>query len=279
MWTFNLGDFECIVLNDGTRTIGSMTSGSATKFIFGDAPEEELDECLRSYGGFDSSTTLPFNYLLLRGVDHNTLIDTGCGDQAENDKYPDEPAGMLIKSLGEAGLNAEDIDTVIVSHSHWDHFGGAVIGGKVAFPNAKYVMSEKEAEYIRINKGWALDYLQILGDRLSLVQDEAEINPGITVKVVPGHTPGITITEASSKGKTLVYTSDIIIHQAHVEHTNWIPSFETNRLAAKENRSKLVEEANKRNLLLFVPHIPNVIGRVIRNYSQYKWVDEKGGDK
>ena len=275
MWRFKLGKFDCIVLYDGTRTIGSMTNGSATKFIFGDAPEDELDKCLRAYGGFDSSTTLPFNYLLMKGGGHNTLIDTGCGDQAENDKNTNEPAGLLIKSLGEAGLCADDIDTVIVSHGHWDHFGGAVVGGRVAFPNAKYVISEKEAGFIRNNKGWALDYMQILGDRLSLVQDEAEINPGITVKTAPGHAPGITITEASSNGKTLIYTSDIIIHQAHVEHTDWIPSFETDRLTAIENRSKLVEEANKRNLLLFVPHIPNVIGRVARDSFGYKWVNEK----
>jgi glyoxylase-like metal-dependent hydrolase (beta-lactamase superfamily II) len=252
-----------------------MTSGSARKFIFGDAPETELDDCLKSYGGFDSSTSLPFNYLLVNDGGHFTLLDTGCGDQSENSKYPDEPAGLLIESLKEARLSASDVDTVIVSHSHWDHFGGAVVRGEIAFPKAEYVMSEREAEHIRANvKGWALDYLRLTGDRVRLVPDTAEISHGITVKAYPGHTPGITVTEVSSNGETLLYTSDLIIHQAHIEHTDWIPSFETDHIAAKASRSKLIEEANERNLLLFVPHIPSVLGKIIKDHIGYKWIDE-----
>ncbi len=272
---FRLGEFECHVLHDGSRTIGSMTSGSAKKFIFGDAPEGELDACLKPYGGLDSSTPIPFNYLLVKGGDHITLVDTGCGDQSENSKHPDEPAGLLIESLNEAGLSAADVDTVIVSHCHWDHFGGVMVGGEIAFPNADYVMSEREAEHIRDNaKGWALDYLHLIGDRARLIPDTAEVSPGITVKTNPGHTPGITVTEVSSSGENLLYTSDIIIHQAHIEHANWIPSFEIDHIAAEASRSRLIEEAYERNLLLFVPHIPSVFGRVMRDRTGYKWVDE-----
>jgi glyoxylase-like metal-dependent hydrolase (beta-lactamase superfamily II) len=252
-----------------------MTSGSAKKFIFGDAPEGELDACLKPYGGLDSSTPIPFNYLLVKGGGHITLLDTGCGDQSENNKHPDEPAGLLIESLNEAGLSAADVDTVIVSHCHWDHFGGAVTGGEIAFPNAEYVMSEREAEHIRANaKGWALDYLHLIGDRAKLIPDVAEVSPSVTVKTYPGHTPGITVTEVSSSGETLLYTSDLIIHQAHIEHADWIPSFETDHMTAEASRSRLIKEAHERNLLLFVPHIHSVFGRVMRENIRYKWVDE-----
>jgi len=273
---FEIGDLECRVLNDGSRTVGSMTKDSAKKFIFGDAPEADLDACLRPYGGFDSSTVLPFNYLLVSGRDHITLLDAGCGDQAENEKYPDEPAGFLVRSLAEARLSVEDVDTVIISHCHWDHFGGAVVGGEVAFPNAEYLMSEKEANHIRVNvKGWALDYLNLIGDRSRFINDVSEANPGITVKPAPGHTPGIIVVEVTSGGETLLYMSDIIIHQVHVEHTNWIPSFETDHLAAETSRRSLIEEAHRRNLLLFVPHIPTNLGRVELRArdSGYKWID------
>jgi glyoxylase-like metal-dependent hydrolase (beta-lactamase superfamily II) len=271
---FKLGNLECWVLHDGSRTIGSMTNDSARRFIFGDAPESELDDCLKPYGGLDSSTPIQFNYLLVKGGGHVTLIDAGCGDQTENDKHPDEPAGLLIGSLGDVGLSATDVDTVIISHCHWDHFGGAVVDGEVAFPDAEYVMSEKEAEHIRTNvKGWALDYLRLIGDKVRLVPDVANLSSGITVKIAPGHTPGIMVVEVSSNGETLVYTSDIIIHQAHIEHADWIPSFETNHITAQASRSNLIEEAYKRNLLLFVPHIPSVLGRLIRDHNGYKWTD------
>jgi glyoxylase-like metal-dependent hydrolase (beta-lactamase superfamily II) len=272
---FKIGEFQCRVLRDGSRSIGSMTSDSPRRFIFGDVPEDEFNDCLRPYGGFDSSTILPFNYLLLEGYGHVTLVDTGCGDIAENEKHPDEPAGLLVSSLAEAGFSERDVDVVIVSHCHWDHFGGAVAGGEATFPNAEYVMSLNEAEHIRATvKGWALNYLNIISDKTRFVFDTTEVRPGITVKLAPGHTPGIIVVEVSSGSETLLYMSDIIIHKAHVEHTDWIPVFETNRAAAVESRRKLIEESYKRGIRLFVPHISGSLGRVLRDSTGYKWIDE-----
>ncbi len=271
---FNVGDLECHILYDGARSVGAMTDEPAETFIFGDAPKDELRRCLSAYRGFSSSTVLPFNYLLVNDGDHYTLVDTGCGDRAENDKHPNEPAGLLTGSLSEAGVSVRDIETVIVSHRHWDHFGGVASGGEVAFPNAEFVMSRREAEHIRgVAKGWALDYLSLIEDRLRLVDDVATICNGITVKPAPGHTPGMVVVEVSSSGETLLYTSDIIIHQAHVEHTDWIPSFEYDPMAATASRTRLVEESHRRNTLLFVPHIPSVLGRVEHSQAGYRWVD------
>ncbi len=82
------------------------------------------------------------------------------------------------------------------------------------------------------------------------------------------------MTEISSGGETLLYTSDLILHRAHVEHFDWIPSFETDKVAAAAGRGRLVENAYARKLLLFVPHIPNVLGRIGKGRGGYRWVDE-----
>jgi len=251
-----------------------MTDDPAEKFIFGDAPEEELRRCLSTYGGFSSSTVIPFNYLLVGDGDHHILVDAGCGDRAENEKHPDEPAGLLTRSLSYAGVRARDVDTVIISHRHWDHFGGVLSGGEVAFPDAELVMSRREAEHIRgAVKGWALDYLSLIEDRVRLVDDSATVGNGITVKSAPGHTPGMMVVEVSSGGETMLYTSDVLIHQAHVEHTDWIPSFEYDSKAATASRTRLVEESHRRDMLLFVPHIPGVLGRVEHSQVGYRWAD------
>jgi glyoxylase-like metal-dependent hydrolase (beta-lactamase superfamily II) len=273
--SFKLGDFTLHILFDGSRSIGSMTEGSARRFLFGDTPEAEVEAALRPSGGINSSTQIPFNYLLAEKEGHVTLIDVGCGDQAENDKNPDEPAGLLVTSLAEAGFSVDDVDAVVVSHGHWDHFGGAVTGGKATFPRAEYVISAKEAEYIGSKaEGWARKYLSVLGDGLMRVPDVAEVSPGVTVRTTPGHSPGITVTQLFSEGEKLLYTSDIIIHPAHVEHTDWIPSFETDKVAAAAGRKRLVEDASRRRLLLFVPHIPGVLGRVKKKKEGYGWVGE-----
>ena len=82
---FHVGDFECHILYDGARSIRAMTDGPAERFIFGDAPEDELRRCLSAHGGFSSSTVLPLNYLLVYDGDHYILVDAGCSDRAENE--------------------------------------------------------------------------------------------------------------------------------------------------------------------------------------------------
>ena len=146
---FNVGGLECRVLHDGARSVGAMTDEPAETFVFGDAPKDELRRCLSAYGGLGSSTVLPFNYLLVHDGDRYTLVDAGCGDRAENDRHPDEPAGLLTRSLRDAGLSARDVDTVVITHRHWDHFGGVMSGGEIVFPDAEIVMSRREAEHIR----------------------------------------------------------------------------------------------------------------------------------
>jgi glyoxylase-like metal-dependent hydrolase (beta-lactamase superfamily II) len=272
---FKVGDLECHILYDGARSVGAMTDEPAETFIFGDTPKDELQRCLSAHGGFGPSTVLLFNYLLVHDGDRHTLVDTGCGDRAENDKHPDEPAGLLTQSLKDAGLSARDVDTVVITHRHWDHFGGVSSGGEIAFQDAEHVMSRREAEHIRGEaKGWALDYLNMIEDRLRLVDGAATIGNGVTVKPAPGHTPGMLVVEVSSGGESLLYTSDVIIHPAHVEHTDWIPSFEHDPEAAAASRKRLVEEAHRRDMILFVPHIPGVLGRVERVQEGCRWVDE-----
>jgi glyoxylase-like metal-dependent hydrolase (beta-lactamase superfamily II) len=269
-----LGDFKCRALYDGSRSIGSMTKNPARRFIFGDAPEDEVESAVKWYGGLDSSTQIPFHYLLVEVGGGVALVDVGCGVQAENGKNPGEPAGLLLESLHSAGYDVGDVDTVVVSHCHWDHFGGAVSDGRATFPRAEYVLSRREAEHIEANaKGWAPEYMRVLGDRLRLVPDAAEICPGITVRVTPGHTPGITVTEITSRGETLLYTSDIILHRAHFEHPGWIPSFETDKVAAEASRRSLIEDAYRRKTRLFVPHISGVFGHVGKTRDGFIWVD------
>ena len=201
-------------------------------------------------------------------------MDSGCGARAENIKHPDEPAGLLLDSLMDIGLTAGDIDTVIITHSHWDHFGGLVAEGKPVFLNADVIMSRKEEQYIKdTSMGWALEYLSILEDQISYVDGLTFLDDGITLRPAPGHAPGMIYVEVASNGESLVYVSDIIIHQAHIEHVDWIPSFETDPQASVTSRMKLIEEAYLGEKLLFVPHIPEVIGGIEKFNSGYRWIN------
>jgi glyoxylase-like metal-dependent hydrolase (beta-lactamase superfamily II) len=272
---FKVGDLDCLVVSDGSRSISSMTTESPRTFIFGDAPDAELDAALSPYGNFEGSHVLPFNYLAVMDAKGWILIDTGCGDQAENDKNPNEPAGLLPANLARAKISPDDVTRVILSHCHWDHFGGAVADGKPAYPNARCLMSAAEAAHIRNRvKGWALDYLQVIEPKMRLVEEAAEVAPGIGVHLAPGHTPGLLTVSISSKGESLLYLSDLVIHPIHVEHPDWCPSFETNREAAATSRRNSIEDACRMNRLVHAPHVRSPgLGRIERVTGGYLWAD------
>ena len=78
------------------------------------------------------------------------IIDAGMGDK-ENEKFHEiygvDRTRHLDHTLAEAGLTAEDIDIVLLSHGHPDHIGGVIENGRPLFPNARYVIGGIEYDF------------------------------------------------------------------------------------------------------------------------------------
>ena len=79
--------------------------------------------------------------LLVETGDQRILLDTGIGTLG--------PApGTMLAALAAAGIAPEDIDVVLLTHFHIDHYGGALDpSGALAFPNARYLINGVEHEY------------------------------------------------------------------------------------------------------------------------------------
>src|ERR1041385_5667195 len=75
---------------------------------------------------------VPFavNCVLLRVGDRRVLIDTGSGRDIPllMERYGGG-SGMLLDNLRGLGVAPSEIDTVIISHAHGDHIGGATVPG------------------------------------------------------------------------------------------------------------------------------------------------------
>ena len=92
--------------------------------------------------------------VLARDGRHTVLIDTGCGTKfAPLDRkfYAMEEGDPLLEDLAALGVAPEDIDTVVLTHLHFDHVGGATRfdhQGQLVptFPKARYVVSRIEWE-------------------------------------------------------------------------------------------------------------------------------------
>lgn len=134
------------------------------------------------------------------------LIDTGIRSPQEinADRPPErhwqiEPSMTLLEQLARRGIAPGDIDTVMLTHLHYDHCSQVGL-----FPNAQIVISRDEwlsvvaplhKDMLRFTRYPRDVYAELMDSgwsRLRLITNGEEILPGIEAWVLGGHTPGST---------------------------------------------------------------------------------------
>jgi len=85
---------------------------------------------------------LPFGYVYLRGHGRHIMVDvvstTRLHPGVVRARWVEQCSPRKVV-LSEVGVRPEDIDTVLVTHAHFDHFGNVQ-----SFPNATFHMQERE---------------------------------------------------------------------------------------------------------------------------------------
>lgn len=251
----SLGDFELTSLSDGIHYLdGGAYFSVVPKTLW--AKKLQPDENNRVPSGLNS--------VLIRTGDKNILIETGIGN-----KLPQKMAqiyGMpaeLLDSLHGAGLAPEDIDIVINSHLHFDHCGWNTIRQngtvKPTFPNAKYYAQEGEWQHAHEDQRDSVSFFTenydplVESGQMQLLRGSAEILPGISVEIYPGHTRDMQAIYVSSGGKIACYISDLIPTSNHLD-LYWLMSFDLYPVQSVESRKRFYSRAIPEKWLVMFTH-------------------------
>ena len=153
---------------------------------------------------------------LIKGDGHNVLFDSGFYRDQFMKQWLPADYQKPSEAIARAGLKAEDITDVVISHIHWDHADGFDL-----FPKAKIWIQKEELEYYA-GEAWqghrrtAADPETILGlvkwnteGRVALVHGDAQqILPGITAYIGGKHTYQSQFLGVNTAAGIVVLASD-----------------------------------------------------------------------
>lgn len=260
MHRLSLGNFELIAVSDGTYKLdGGAFFGVVPKTLWKKKLVPDENNLVDS----------GLNSVIVRTGGHTVLIETGIGNKLTEKmiKIYGQPA-QLLNNLSGAGIAPEDIDIVINSHLHFDHCGwNTVLRGATVvptFPKAKYFVQAGEWEYTKgpMDRD-AISYIAanyeplIASGQMTLLRQDQEIVPGVSVQVFPGHTRSMQAVVVESDGKTACYTSDLIPTTAHLDLV-WGMGFDLFPLETIQSKKRYYAKAIPERWLTMFTHDPLV---------------------
>lgn len=217
--------------------------------------------------------------LLLVGGGKKILIDVGNGSKYDEKLRSifkiDSSQYNLTSSLKKFNITPSDITDVILTHLHFDHAGGSTYreGAEVkpTFPKAKYYVqrehwraatnpTERDRASFMSEDFVPLQFHSVL----EYTEGEGEILPGVSVRLVHGHTPALQCPLITDGTTTVFYCADLIPTTSHIA-LPWIMAYDLRPLITLEEKKTILNQAVDESWIIFFEHDPHVeAARVIR---------------
>ncbi len=274
-YRFNIGDYEVTALHDG-----AVNREITTAFV----PNVPLDDVIKTMQSQFIPTkpgVSPFNTMVINTGSKLILIDAGFNNNGA------ATTGQMVANMAAAGIDAKQIDTVLVSHFHPDHINGLRSKeGALVYPNAEIIVPAMDAtHYMDDAKMNALPeaargahmvarqvFSPIMKD-VKLAEWTKEWAPGITAIQSDGHTPGHTSFVVSSGGKSLLVIGDAANDpRLFARNPEWHLGFDLDKAQAVASRKKLLDmaSADKMQVSFYHAAFP-ATGHVAKNGAGYDW--------
>lgn len=192
------------------------------------------------------------------------LIETGAGSSMG------PTLGALPESLALAGIDAQTIDTVLLTHMHPDHSNGlADDAGTIAFPNADIALHDDDVAHwlddgrmAHATERQRVRYFEAARRQLAFCHGQVrtfrggEVFPGVTALPIPGHTPGHTAYLIASAGEALLVWGDTVhVPEVQFARPDVTMEYDADPAAAASVRRHLFDMAVTERLLVAGMHL------------------------
>ena len=216
-------------------------------------------------------------FLITTSAGEHVLIDTGFPQ-----KYADDVEAASIEddlgAFGEIlslthqnqpkaqlallGLSTEDVDLVIITHTHIDHVGN--IG---SFPGVPLVVGADERALAKPMYWRGKAPLEWPDNEYVLVRQDFDLGPGFRVLLVPGHTPGeLSIMVDLPNTGSVLLTSDAISRESEVAE-GCLDSVNPQQALASAHR--ILKLARDRDAFVIYGHGPEQWGQLKKAPESY----------
>jgi glyoxylase-like metal-dependent hydrolase (beta-lactamase superfamily II) len=274
-YRLKVGDLEVTALFDGTGVFDPHWLNGTTATM--DGVVQVLHEDPHMLDVADTG-------FLVNTGKQRILVDVGAGTW-----WGGGALGRLAGSLRSAGYTPEEVNIVLVTHLHSDHVGGLTTqDGKRVFPNAEVYVAKADSEFWLspdiaakaptdaqpfFQNAQAIAAPYIKAGKWHTFSGSESIVDGMELVPLPGHTPGHTGYEFSSKGNKILFWGDIIhALRVQLEHPEVTAVFDIDQAAAAATRHQLLLKLEREDVLIAGPHMNfPALGRLRKEGSGYSW--------
>jgi glyoxylase-like metal-dependent hydrolase (beta-lactamase superfamily II) len=217
-----------------------------------------------------------------------TIVDTGreliLFDAGNGEPRRGEGSGHLLSLLPDAGYAPEDIDIVVITHGHPDHFLGLVEAGKPTFPNARVIFGRTEFDFWARNENIPAHRVQNrelfmkvcspFAEKASFIEAGEDVVSGITAVEAHGHSAGLMAYHIESAGTRLLLWADVTNHYVmSLQKPEWHFGLDDDKERAVQTRMRILDMVTTEKLWVVGFHMPfPSVGFVDDSNGSYRWV-------
>lgn len=265
-----LGGFEVTAVLDGDLEL-------ELKLFSGDQAELQKLSAQRYQ---PSPPRVHCNAFAVNTGDKLYLVDTGSGALLGSS------LGRAAENLVLAGINVDQVDAILLTHLHPDHFGGLTVEGMPVFKNAEIYVSQADAKFWLSPEAaekapaemkpffvMASEAIKPYAHRLKPLPANGEIARGISAVSLPGHTVGHTGYLFVSEKEQMLVWGDIVHNAAlQFDRPEITLAFDTDQPQAAAARRRAFDMAATDRLLVAGMHLPwPGMGYVERTSERYRY--------